>query len=508
MVKAHRTRTAALLLSLAVPTLCQPDIAHAFDTGPHHDMTRAAFQDEGFAPGSRVIEIAQVSNWLIDYYSNRPQFPAEFERLARELSHMHFDSLTGPEQIRNTWSRLALNTRSGVLAAAADVRSAPNPEERYRRLVHLAVLIGASLHPVQDFYSHSNWVQLHPMRVGVYGTHTWFDMPSSDPSLRTGLVGRDGGLYPSGDTAQDHGGYDAGMNQDSYSRPHWPRAYVYGYSASRQWLRAVRQWVEEVEPAIWQDLLTLELRASDATALALDLNVSYVVSLWTPFKGKDGAWKGRGSGDKSGFLTVGAGWMAFPNSIIVQRFREGAYEPLVLDMDKRSVAPDATPPQMPRFALGRRVVLVRTVRAAMLDGDPDLWGDADTYAVVTIAGQRYVEATQQEQNDISPRWLSIALVPTSSSVVPVIYELFDDDALWDDVIDIHPAAGRTRVEFGFDVHGHALSGDLRGVRDSADRTAVLQGGGGDDDPARVELYVTEHALEAPPAGAQAAAPLP
>jgi hypothetical protein len=504
MSNGRRTRRAVLLLSLAALPLCRPGFAHAFDTGPHQDMTRAAFQDEGFAPGSRVIEIAQVSNWLVDYYSNRPsQLQPEFQRLKRELEHLHFDNLTTLAQVRNTWTRLTLNTHSAVLAAAEDVQSAPNAAERYRRLVHLAVVIGASLHPVQDFYSHSNWVELYPMRAGVYGTRTWFDTPSPDASLRTGL-------YPSADPVEGHGGYDEGMNQDSYNRPKWPQAYVYGYSASRQWLRAVRQWVEQVEPAVWRELLALQLPVSDASAVTADLTASYLVSLWaTPFEGKDGTWKGRGSGAVFSFGGVSLGWVLAPNSIIVQRFRgEAAYGPLVRDMEKRGVAPAGDAPRLPRVMLGRRAVQVRTIRAAMLHGGADLLGDTDLYAVVTIAGQRYVEATQQGRDEIRPQWLSIGLVPDSSDVVPVVYELFDQDVGVDDmdVIDIHPARGRTRVEFGFDVHGHALSGDLHGVHDHESRAAELRGGGGDDAPASVTLYVTGHALEEPHADAPGAAP--
>jgi hypothetical protein len=501
MFKGHRTRTAALLLSFAVPTLCQPDFAHAFETGPHQDMTRAAFQDEGFAPGSQVIEIAQVSNWFVDYYTYRPSLlhPPEFGRLARGLTHMHFDNLTSPEHIRNTWARLALNTQRGVQAAAADVRSARDPEERYERLVHLAVLIGASLHSVQDFYSHSNWVQLYPMTVNGYGTRTWFDTDSVSTSLRTGL-------YPNSDTILGHGGYDQGMNQDSYSRPYWPQAYVYAYSASRQWLRAVQGWVG---PAIWQELLALQLSPSDASDVKADLNASYVVSLWTALGGKDGTWKGRGSGDVASFLGSSLLWMLTPNSIIVHRFRgDSAYAPLVLDMDSISVDPGPAPAIAP-VKLGRRAVEVRTLRAGILSRGPDVWGEADLHAEVTIAGQKFVESTQQGQNDISPRWLSIGLVPDSSGVVPVVYELLDEDVGRDDVVDIHPASGRTHVEFGFDVQGHELSGDLRGVHDDEVHMAVLQGGGDKKNAsALILLYVTGRALDERHFHAQAAAPPP
>ncbi|HEY7769255.1 MAG TPA: hypothetical protein VIB55_13900, partial [Longimicrobium sp.] len=237
-------------------------------------MTRSALQDEGFAPGSPVIQIAQVSNWLVDYYSVSKTISN-----AQLLAHLHFDNLTSTSQIQNSWSRLAQNTQRAVSAAADEVRAAPNPAERYRRMVYLAVLIGASLHPVQDFYSHSNWVELYPMQGGVYGTRTWFDTPAPSTLLRSGLVGPRNDLYPTRDSTRDHGGYKGGMNRDSYSRPRWPQAYVYAYSGSRQWLRAIRQWVEQVDPAIWRELVALRLNSADATALARDLRASYLLSL-------------------------------------------------------------------------------------------------------------------------------------------------------------------------------------------------------------------------------------
>lgn len=523
--RAFRTAPLALVAALFI-LLWDSRPARAFDTGPHSDMTRAAFQDEGFSSGSAVIGIAQVSNWLVDYYSSRPSLPGSQEAvMAGVLAHLHFDSLTSVLQIRNSWNRLALNTQRSVQAAARAVLAAPDQAERQRRLIYLAVLIGASLHPVQDFYSHSNWVETYPMRGGIYGTRTWFDTPSPSASLRTGLVGPGNELHPTGDPARDHGDNEKGMNHDSYDRRGWSQAYVYAYSASRQWLAAVRQWVQQADPAVWRELTALRLSKADAGALDADLTAAYELSLWiyVPFK-KDGAWKGRGSAGTTSLATAG-GWMTAKSSIFLKLFRDsGAYRPLALDMERRDTDPGSTP-AMPAVRLARRAVEVRTLHAAMTDGSPDappswtswlgvpalvgLLDEADMFGVVTIAGQSYTEATRQGSNDIRPRWLSVGFVPDTAGRVSVRYELFDEDGGWgggNDTIDVNPAKRRVSAAFQLDVRTHALSGDLSGVHDTEQRAAALQGGGGDPDPAVVKLYVTERALEEPNAGATPPSP--
>ncbi len=42
--------------------------AAAYDTGPHFDITRDALAAEGF--GEKAIQIAQVTNWMVDLYEN------------------------------------------------------------------------------------------------------------------------------------------------------------------------------------------------------------------------------------------------------------------------------------------------------------------------------------------------------------------------------------------------------------------------------------------------------
>jgi hypothetical protein len=141
---------------------------------------------------------------------------------------------------------------------------------------------------------------------------------------------------------------------------------------------------------------------------------------------------------------------------------------------------------------------VRTLRAALLAGRPDgLINKADLYAQVTIGNQTFVEATQQGRDEIQPAWLSVGFVPETEAVIPVRYEMFDEAGplKLPVTIDVGPRAGLTFATFKLAVRGHALAGDLNGVHDAKTNAAILRGGGGDQYPASVTLYVTVRELQ-------------
>jgi hypothetical protein len=74
-----------------------------------------------------------------------------------ELVKLHFDDMTSTRQIELVWARYLAGTVAGLLWAAerGDVAAARN-------------VVGTALHAIQDFYSHSNWVD-DPARRNV----TW-----------------------------------------------------------------------------------------------------------------------------------------------------------------------------------------------------------------------------------------------------------------------------------------------------------------------------------------------
>jgi hypothetical protein len=88
-----------------------------------------------------------------------------------ELVKLHFDDLVHPESVRGMWRRYLSGTAAGLIWLGG-VDSAPIE----RRVAMAQNLVGASLHAVQDFYSHSNWIDDDELRQ-----RTWFEV---DPEQR------------------------------------------------------------------------------------------------------------------------------------------------------------------------------------------------------------------------------------------------------------------------------------------------------------------------------------
>lgn len=81
-----------------------------------------------------------------------------------EMVKLHFDDLVSNPRVRHTWLRYLSGTVAGLVWAEErnDVAGAHN-------------IVGASLHAVQDFYSHSNWLNVPENRE-----RTWFEVPAEE----------------------------------------------------------------------------------------------------------------------------------------------------------------------------------------------------------------------------------------------------------------------------------------------------------------------------------------
>jgi hypothetical protein len=132
----------------------------------HEEITEAAAKAVGFS-----LEAADAIGWHADYvdsYAYNPfwwvlggldRFKVNLSTKS-ELAKVHFDDLFSAVAVRNTYRRYFTGTIAGLIWASErnDVSAARN-------------IVGISLHAVQDFYSHSNWVDA-PERRNV----TWFDV--------------------------------------------------------------------------------------------------------------------------------------------------------------------------------------------------------------------------------------------------------------------------------------------------------------------------------------------
>ena len=408
--------SAASLWVLSVP-------ARAFDTGPHMDMTRDALTAEGFSAAS--ADIAAVDNWFVDYYTNPGKNPYSghanfFIGLTRlglrppedwpvndvaGARHLHFDAEQGStiylgrtSGVEREWDRLIDMTRRLLR------HSATNTPERV-----LAVM-GMSLHAVQDFYAHSNWVEdPRPGEFGLggpgiaslgYGSHpTWFDVP---PEVRQTLVG-DREVYTGvGDIPRGHGHWrshllppfpgrprsEEALNKDWPGRPYFQRAYITAYFATRQWVRAMRTWLGN-EP-LWNRAMAM----ANTSALQHDVTGAIDISRHT------GHWQGGGEPCvrfiSCGVRTGKAGSVSSATVAVRDYHSRGRTQyrrAFASYISAGRLYPDPLPsePDLPSSraiqALTRFVQVEAVKYRGMSLGDPV--GDADIYANARVGGQPY-----------------------------------------------------------------------------------------------------------------------
>lgn len=461
--------------------------AQAFDTGPHSDLTRAAMIERGFSDDATGI--VQVENWLTDYYSSTPTLSkekrAEFEKL-------HFDNLYDGREVGAYWQRLMASTRLAVRDAAS------KGDE-----LALLTAVGMSLHAVQDFYSHSNWVELHPREASSYRTETYFREPNFS-ALFTGKYPSDRKIAPGGGevppAAPNHGDYESGVNHDSQIRPRWDEAYVFAYVASLEFLAMAEGWSDEAKPGFFEKARKMRLSDVDRRKLDFDLRAAQNLSMWIKVRGEDGHWKGKGSGSARFFDTFTSKWVGKDSSRFVKIAQEGAVAAaLAKDLYAAPISPVQQKPAK-IYSTGKRAVVVRLTEIAetkdtgRLEPDIDPAGKPDFYAVITIGGQTFRERILQDKSNAVDPWFAIAFVDESLREVPISVAVFDEDdwdadgKLKDDVVDINPLTGKKTMEVVFRVADAMLTGDVTGVF-SKNKTFLAGGAKPDKNRASVRGYV-------------------
>jgi hypothetical protein len=311
MPKTQKWFVPAVVLLLV---FCAPRRVLSHDTGHHADLTRSAMAEFGF--DDSAIKIGIVNNWLVDWYSNSV---VNELKLKTHAANLHFDSrfkenmlLEDRDSLERYWNRLVANSQAIFKEAA----------QKEDKLLFLAAL-GASLHVVNDFYTHSNWVELHPPRCSnAYMTNTWYTTPfdAIPATIRTGR-------YPEDDDNPhlSHGDYGGGINHDCYCRCRWDQGYVFAFCASVEWISAVQNWTEAVKPGFWNSLKKMDaaLTAKQNQDLERDLRAAFETSMWIdiPFAFHNGHWKGDGSGDFAMFAESLA-WQKEPDSDFVKLVKD------------------------------------------------------------------------------------------------------------------------------------------------------------------------------------------
>ena len=231
---SFRRRIQTLACVLVVVAVATP--SQAFDTKWHADATRLAMDKHGFSADARLM--CQFANYLTDYFSApgdhleklNAYVPAGIPKAGGlggvdpvHVARLHFDALIMHSQVEHQWKTLEQNTRNALDRWAAD----PAVKPGYRPVVLLTILC-SSLHAVQDFYSHSNWLKKIPARDGA--TPIWFDVPEAERTE----ANIKSGWYPDGNRAGYL--YHREENKDSSARPLNALAFNAATRASIDWV--------------------------------------------------------------------------------------------------------------------------------------------------------------------------------------------------------------------------------------------------------------------------------
>lgn len=466
---------------------------YGFDTGSHFDLTGMVLTENGF--DKNAIKVVQVENWLTDYYSSSPTIsPSKRE----ELEKLHFDNLFNSEQVKGYWTWLLSNIERETRAAARSDDPAA-----------ALVILGIGLHAVQDFYTHSNWVETHPRPPGgAFRTETFFplaNIPIAAPDIFTGKYPSDRttgpGTGPVPKNSAIHGDYFSGMNHDSPVRPHWDEAYVFAYAASHQLTASMAKWADLARPGFWQTVKRYAVADDQLKKLDLDVIALRNMSMWINGKGADGHWKGNKSGSPAFFTSYSGKWIGSETSIFAKWMREGAVSKALAANLYSDKAPPAVP-DLARFSLRHRAIVVRTTLISEVT-DPGVVGSTlrkiggrDLYSRTVIGTNEFWGRTIQSSREAAEPWCEIYF--SDETEVPVKISVWDEDnidAAKDTEMDINKTAGKLALDLSFSVVNGRIEGDISGIFNSPLVAFTSTGEKPDKNRARISAFITQVPLK-------------
>ncbi len=199
----------ALLALLASPAAGFDTFWHA--TASHRVGTEFGFSDD-------ATNIMQLGNFSPDFFGPVAEYAAEHldnkqlaefnkeglneQDVKQYAVFLHFDNLNGDLNRNSRFDRIFTVLLKATQGALADFHKSHSLDDRTRKILTLMTL-GASLHAVQDFYSHSDWIhndfnstnaKMVQMASGELRAPTWFEArdkfgnPDKWPfQVRTGL---------------------------------------------------------------------------------------------------------------------------------------------------------------------------------------------------------------------------------------------------------------------------------------------------------------------------------
>ena len=192
--------------------------AYGFDTYWHSEAARKVGDEFGFSEDSR--KIMQLGNFSPDFFGpvsdcaaqNLPdkrlqslsQYGSNNQESRAAAIFLHFDNLNSELDSNAKFDYIFQHLLQNTQSALAGYFKNTGVDERTRKVLVL-IALGASLHAVQDFYSHSDWIhhdfttteaKLVPLPGGGSRAPTWFEFRAKSPDVTKWPFQVQTGLYP------------------------------------------------------------------------------------------------------------------------------------------------------------------------------------------------------------------------------------------------------------------------------------------------------------------------
>jgi len=82
---------------------------------------------------------------------------------------------------------------------------------------------------------------------------------------------------------------------------------------------------------------------------------------------------------------------------------------------------------------------------AVADGEVE-FGNSDMFAKITVGAQEFIEATQQDDDWINPKWTTMKFIDCGQDAIDITYTLWDEDVLSNNQYAISDGAVRYIVK--------------------------------------------------------------
>lgn len=230
----------------------------------HIKTTEALLEGAHCAFSEPACKIISVENLKTDVYTVLPSWSRRGPR-QQDCGLFHFDSCFSLDEIKRAWQTLSQSAESAINSYAVRLRKRAISEEKAFLVIYS--VFGIILHKAQDFYAHSNWIELLSGIASGSEIATWDEAmaivssgvnPRMKPLLeKVFTVAYRQKTIPHG--IKTHGEMNIDNPDTPYARTTAPCSATYyelalnaASRATLEWSQKVKNWV--ADEGLWKDL--------------------------------------------------------------------------------------------------------------------------------------------------------------------------------------------------------------------------------------------------------------